>query len=51
MIDVSQDQGLAVQELKGNIRVFCRVRPLLESDAAAGPTALQYPNSGQLMPA
>lgn len=35
-----------MQELKGNIRVFCRVRPLLESDAGAGPTSLQYPNSG-----
>ncbi|KAK9832155.1 hypothetical protein WJX74_000861 [Apatococcus lobatus] len=38
-----------IMELKGNIRVFCRVRPLLESDAGAGPTSLQYPNSGDLM--
>ena len=27
--------------------MFCRVRPLLESDAGAGPTSLQYPNSGR----
>ena len=35
-----------MQELKGNIRVFCRVRPLLDSDIGAGPQSLQYPNSG-----
>ena len=28
-----------VQELKGNIRVFCRVRPVLPSDLPSGPLA------------
>lgn len=38
------------QELKGNIRVFCRVRPLVGSDALTQPTAVdqlvQFPSSG-----
>lgn len=33
-----------VQELKGNIRVFCRVRPPLESDATADVTQIEYPD-------
>ena len=41
-----------VQELKGNIRVFCRVRPLLDSDALTQTTAvdqlIQFPSSGVL---
>ena len=32
-----------VQELKGNIRVFCRVRPLLESDSI-DPAKISYPD-------
>ena len=39
-----------MQELKGNIRVFCRVRPLVGSDALTPSTAvdqlLQFPSSG-----
>ncbi|CAE8670101.1 unnamed protein product [Polarella glacialis] len=35
-----------IQELKGNIRVFCRVRPHLEGEDAA--KALQSPEAGKL---
>ncbi|KAL8691958.1 MAG: hypothetical protein Q9218_002920 [Villophora microphyllina] len=35
-----------VQELKGNIRVFCRVRPQLEADPADGSARINYPDSG-----
>lgn len=37
------------QELKGNIRVFCRVRPELPADGASAATAeplMQFPSSG-----
>lgn len=41
---------LLLQELKGNIRVFCRVRPLVAHDALAQTAAvdqlLQFPSSG-----
>ena len=33
-----------VQELKGNIRVFCRVRPLLESDPVDASAKIKYPD-------
>ncbi|PYH96098.1 kinesin motor domain protein [Aspergillus ellipticus CBS 707.79] len=33
-----------VQELKGNIRVFCRVRPALPSDPATGVAQIQFPD-------
>lgn len=33
-----------VQELKGNIRVFCRVRPSLNSEPASALTPMQYPD-------
>ena len=33
-----------VQELKGNIRVFCRVRPSLESDPAGDAARISYPD-------
>ncbi|KAJ5179945.1 hypothetical protein N7492_003155 [Penicillium capsulatum] len=33
-----------VQELKGNIRVFCRVRPSLHSEPASELTDMQYPD-------
>ncbi len=33
-----------VQELKGNIRVFCRVRPSLESDPADASARIAYPD-------
>lgn len=35
-----------VQELKGNIRVFCRVRPTLESDSAQEVARISYPDTG-----
>eukprot|EP00250_Pteridium_aquilinum_P010308 c19286_g1_i1 orf=318-2759(+) len=41
-----------ILELKGNIRVFCRVRPLLPDDEgynAEEPSVLQYPNSTELL--
>ncbi|KAL9105144.1 MAG: hypothetical protein Q9187_008810, partial [Circinaria calcarea] len=34
-----------VQELKGNIRVFCRVRPLLQTDPINGATSMDFPDS------
>ncbi|KAL8647933.1 MAG: hypothetical protein Q9210_005271 [Variospora velana] len=34
-----------VQELKGNIRVFCRVRPSLESDPANAKARITYPDN------
>ncbi|KAI4285860.1 MAG: hypothetical protein L6R35_004551 [Caloplaca aegaea] len=34
-----------VQELKGNIRVFCRVRPSLESDPANAQARITYPDN------
>ena len=33
-----------VQELKGNIRVFCRVRPSLESDPADAKARINFPD-------
>ena len=33
-----------VQELKGNIRVFCRVRPTLDTEPAADIAQIQYPD-------
>lgn len=41
-----------ILELKGNIRVFCRVRPLLPDDEGYNveePSVLQYPNSMELL--
>ena len=35
-----------VQELKGNIRVFCRVRPNLESDSADMSARISFPDGG-----
>lgn len=34
-----------VQELKGNIRVFCRVRPSLESDPIDSSARISYPDN------
>ncbi|KAL8659781.1 MAG: hypothetical protein Q9202_006956 [Teloschistes flavicans] len=34
-----------VQELKGNIRVFCRVRPTLEADPLDGSARINYPDN------
>lgn len=34
-----------VQELKGNIRVFCRVRPALESDSTQEVARISYPDT------
>lgn len=37
-----------ILELKGNIRVFCRVRPLLPDDGAAAEASVSYPTSVEL---
>lgn len=46
----SSNKYTCLQELKGNIRVFCRVRPLVGSDALTQTTAvdqlIQFPSSG-----
>lgn len=34
-----------LQELKGNIRVFCRVRPMLPDDCTTTETPISYPMS------
>ena len=36
-----------VQELKGNIRVFCRVRPTLSMDAADEQAGMSFPDDGE----
>ncbi|QMW28972.1 hypothetical protein G4B84_004307 [Aspergillus flavus NRRL3357] len=36
-----------VQELKGNIRVFCRVRPSLETEPQTGIAQIQYPDASE----
>lgn len=36
-----------VQELKGNIRVFCRVRPSLSSEPANEAAHIMYPDTGK----
>ncbi|KAB8069774.1 kinesin motor domain protein [Aspergillus leporis] len=36
-----------VQELKGNIRVFCRVRPSLATEPAADVAQIQYPDESE----
>ena len=33
-----------LQELKGNIRVFCRVRPVLPGESTPSPGFLQFPS-------
>lgn len=39
-----------MQELKGNIRVFCRVRPLLPDDAADSEMkVISYPTSTEAL--
>ncbi|EFJ35821.1 hypothetical protein SELMODRAFT_78149 [Selaginella moellendorffii] len=40
-----------IQEMKGNIRVFCRVRPIFqeEGDPEAGISVVQYPNTTDLL--
>ncbi|KAH7433745.1 hypothetical protein KP509_07G083600 [Ceratopteris richardii] len=40
-----------ILELKGNVRVFCRVRPLLpeEEECPDGQPVLQYPTSAELL--
>ncbi|XP_067135758.1 carboxy-terminal kinesin 2-like [Centruroides vittatus] len=37
----------AIQELKGNIRVFCRVRPLLNAEKHFGMEHISFPDSDQ----
>ena len=50
--NVLLNMDLLLQELKGNIRVFCRVRPLVAHDAltqtAAVDQLLQFPSSGDV---
>lgn len=36
-----------VQELKGNIRVFCRVRPTLDTEPATDIAQIQYPDDSE----
>lgn len=36
-----------VQELKGNIRVFCRVRPSLSSEPVSEAARIMYPDTGK----
>jgi kinesin family protein C1 len=36
-----------VQELKGNIRVFCRVRPPLNSEPSSAIATMQYPDESE----
>jgi len=39
-----------LQELKGNIRVFCRVRPVLPDDGAGSePPVISYPASTEAL--
>lgn len=38
-----------ILELKGNIRVFCRVRPLLPEDECSGESVVLYPTSTELV--
>jgi kinesin family protein C1 len=39
-----------LQELKGNIRVFCRVRPVLPDDGAGSePPVISYPTSTEAL--
>lgn len=37
------------QELKGNIRVFCRVRPILPDDSAGAEPIVSYPTSAEAL--
>ncbi|KAJ6364080.1 hypothetical protein OIU76_029091 [Salix suchowensis] len=42
--------SLVLQELKGNIRVFCRVRPVLPDDVAGSePAVISYPTSTEAL--
>lgn len=36
-----------LQELKGNIRVFCRVRPLMPDDTHETEPVVSFPTSGE----
>uniref|UniRef100_T1JE04 Kinesin-like protein n=1 Tax=Strigamia maritima TaxID=126957 RepID=T1JE04_STRMM len=38
-----------IQDLKGNIRVFCRVRPLTKKESENGPGCVSYPDPGMKM--
>ena len=39
-----------MQELKGNIRVFCRVRPLLsDEDLGTEPKVYSYPTTAETL--
>jgi hypothetical protein len=43
--------GMDMQELKGNVRVFCRVRPLLveDEDSEQTQSVVEYPQAGELV--
>lgn len=48
--DFYQLNSFLLQELKGNIRVFCRVRPLLPEDGVdAEPKVISYPTSLEMI--
>lgn len=38
-----------LQELKGNIRVFCRVRPLLPDESSSEAKVISYPTSMEVL--
>lgn len=43
-------ESLLIQELKGNIRVFCRVRPLTSDDGViTDPKVISFPTSTELL--
>lgn len=47
--DISNLDSFWFQELKGNIRVFCRVRPLLPDDDAGTDMIVSYPTSTEAL--
>ena len=48
--DGTNKTSLVLQELKGNIRVFCRVRPVLPDDVAGSePAVISYPSSTEAL--
>ncbi|KAB5560515.1 hypothetical protein DKX38_005472 [Salix brachista] len=48
--DGTNKTSLVLQELKGNIRVFCRVRPVLPDDVAGSePAVISYPTSTEAL--
>ena len=47
---LSSLNSFLLQELKGNIRVFCRVRPLLsDEDLGTEPKVYSYPTTAETL--